>query len=460
MIKRTSVDAGHGGAFPGAKGKVLGLLEKDVTLAVALEIARQLPGSWLTRDKDINFVDNSLRDIYYRAELINSKGADLVIAVHVNSSDKPGPNYMSTWVAPGASASRKYAEAIQAELVATTGWPDGGVREAQFAILKKTSMPALLVELGFISNKEHEAQLARPEFRVKLAGAIARAVTKINGTQGVTPAPTGYRALGSDVHILELGSDYDTRVDLGKPGALEPLSAIVKAGGAWAGINLGYFDPKGKVEHYGLLVQNDGLKNPPNQQMVEAIMTTEGKLIVRDISTNAEIPTGTKWAAGGSFALVIDGKKNLLKAELYSHAKSREPRTALGQKANGNLLLVVVDGRRPPKLPGMTADELAALMLQLGAVNAINYDGGGSSELIVGGAIKNLPSDGKERAIGSALLVYNKAVVSPQVTIDARGKILPAKIENGRTVGETAPLLDALAIPWSWNAKNKQLVIK
>lgn len=85
---------------------------------------------------------------------------------------------------------------------------------------------------------------------------------------------------------------------------------------------------------------------------------------------------------------------------------NRHPRTAVGVTAEGKLLLVTVDGRQPMSA-GMTLGELAQLMKQLGATDAINLDGGGSTTLAIrGGLIVNSPSEGRERPVANAIVVY------------------------------------------------------
>ena len=88
---------------------------------------------------------------------------------------------------------------------------------------------------------------------------------------------------------------------------------------------------------------------------------------------------------------------------------NRNPRTAVGLSADRRTLFVaVVDGRATGRI-GMTCDELSALFAELGADDALNFDGGGSSTMIVGGAVVNVPSDTTgERAVGDALLVVRR----------------------------------------------------
>jgi hypothetical protein len=85
---------------------------------------------------------------------------------------------------------------------------------------------------------------------------------------------------------------------------------------------------------------------------------------------------------------------------------SRQPRTLAGVRPDGTLLLVTVDGRRPGWSVGMTLPEAARLMRSLGATDALNLDGGGSTTMTVRGQVVNRPSDrGGERPVGDGLFV-------------------------------------------------------
>lgn len=92
-----------------------------------------------------------------------------------------------------------------------------------------------------------------------------------------------------------------------------------------------------------------------------------------------------------------------------SFSTTRHPRTAAGIGRNGSLLLLVtVDGRQDASA-GMTLLELAELMLALGADDALNLDGGGSTAAIVGGTVVNSPSDPNgERTVANALLLVRR----------------------------------------------------
>ena len=86
-------------------------------------------------------------------------------------------------------------------------------------------------------------------------------------------------------------------------------------------------------------------------------------------------------------------------------AKGRAPRTAVGIKKDGTLLMVVVDGRSNNSA-GLTLTELATYMLRLGAREAVNFDGGGSSVMAINGQVVNKPSDGNERPVSIGLGLF------------------------------------------------------
>lgn len=115
------------------------------------------------------------------------------------------------------------------------------------------------------------------------------------------------------------------------------------------------------------------------------------------------------FALGGGPTLLKDGKVTITAAEERFRpdvAEGRAPRTAVGITPYGEVLLVVVDGRQPRYSTGMTLAELAKFLLDLGAKDAINLDGGGSSTVFASGMVVNRVSDGRERRVGNALLLY------------------------------------------------------
>ena len=86
---------------------------------------------------------------------------------------------------------------------------------------------------------------------------------------------------------------------------------------------------------------------------------------------------------------------------------SRAPRTALGITKDKKLLLVTVNGRQPGISVGVTLTELAEIMIDLGAVDAMNLDGGGSTTMVIRNQVLNLPSDGIERPVSNGIMIIN-----------------------------------------------------
>ncbi len=218
-----AIDPGHGGVETGAIGPG-GLQEKEATLEIAKRIAAALPRvlscrTVLTRDSDVLI---SLDD---RASIANHEKADLFLSVHANSSRAASANGSETYYlsleasdkiaqevakeenqagssAPPAAAgeasanpnldfvlwdlaqsahlkeSSELAEAIQGELNGVSDTANRGIKQAPFRVLVGATMPAVLVEVAFISNPEEEKKLKSPEFQQAVAEAVARAVAR------------------------------------------------------------------------------------------------------------------------------------------------------------------------------------------------------------------------------------------------------------------------------------------
>nr|BFE87489.1 hypothetical protein GCM10020093_100900 [Planobispora longispora] len=119
--------------------------------------------------------------------------------------------------------------------------------------------------------------------------------------------------------------------------------------------------------------------------------------------------TPDTYVMGGGVGLVRNGRVRIT-AGADGHASvnmmlRRHPRTMVGVTRSGGLILVTVDGRNPGVSVGASMVEAAQLMRWLGAKQAINFDGGGSTAMVVGHKVINRPSDGRERTVGDALFI-------------------------------------------------------
>lgn len=169
------LDPGHGGIDPGAIG-LAGSREADIVLSITLRLAALLEAQGhtivLTREDNDSV---SLRD---RVQILNEAGCDLVLSIHINAFDNPQPAYISAWICGQGGEAEKLADILTPQLAAATGWPDGGVRVKGFYILRRTEAPAVLLELGFISNPEQEQQLIQSCLQDIMAQSINRGVNQ------------------------------------------------------------------------------------------------------------------------------------------------------------------------------------------------------------------------------------------------------------------------------------------
>jgi hypothetical protein len=209
------------------------------------------------------------------------------------------------------------------------------------------------------------------------------------------------RFLGSTCHVYEYNqATHLTKCDYGKVGTLERLSQM--AIGAEAKINCGFFAFNATSEMYGVW-SNNWTTVCYDQSGLQLLRFHDPEKM--DMSTFNAITKANTLTFGASYTLVENGVASIRNFEPFPHYKQQHPRTILAQKYNRNLLFIVVDGRKWNEF-GMTAKEEAALCVRLKARCAVNLDGGGSSEMIVGGRIVNRPSDGGERLIGTCLACY------------------------------------------------------
>jgi hypothetical protein len=138
-------------------------------------------------------------------------------------------------------------------------------------------------------------------------------------------------------------------------------------------------------------------------------------------------------ALGGGPLIIRDGKPVFRALEEFStyQLSIRHPRTAVGQTADGRIVMLAVDGRQPGYSVGMTNFELALALMRFGVVTGAALDAGGSTTMAFDGNVLNRPSDGSERQVAEALLVQYYGVYAP----DLNGTVLSP---NGDGVDETA----------------------
>ena len=163
------LDPGHGGKDPGAVG-IGGLQEKNVVLPISHHVRKTLESNGL--QVKMTRWDDRFISLGGRTEMANRADADLFISIHANaiSMSRPDVNGAETFYYANG---RALAQAIQRSIINKINMRDRGVKKANFYVLRNSAMPAVLVEVGFVTGREDAPRLADPNFRKRMADAIA-----------------------------------------------------------------------------------------------------------------------------------------------------------------------------------------------------------------------------------------------------------------------------------------------
>jgi len=168
------IDAGHGGKDPGATS-VLGFYEKSVNLSVANKVARLLEQRGL-RVK-MTRTDDYFVELEDRVAIANNLNADLFVSIHSDSFPKSSRRGYTVYIARSASSSSRRAASAISRSMSGTGLNSFGVQTAGYHVLTGTRGPAVLVELGYLSNRSEAALLRSGSFQNRLAQAVADGIS-------------------------------------------------------------------------------------------------------------------------------------------------------------------------------------------------------------------------------------------------------------------------------------------
>ncbi|PZV09316.1 MAG: N-acetylmuramoyl-L-alanine amidase [Leptolyngbya sp.] len=166
------IDPGHGGPDPGAVG-INGLQEKVIVLDIGNQVAallqRQGVQALLTRADDRDL------DLEPRVQMAEQSNATVFVSIHANaiSLSRPDISGIETYYHESGLG---LAQIIHQNVLQFTGASDRGVRKARFYVLRKTSMPSVLVEVGFVTGRDDASRLSNPAYRTQMADAIARGI--------------------------------------------------------------------------------------------------------------------------------------------------------------------------------------------------------------------------------------------------------------------------------------------
>ncbi|MBN1459444.1 MAG: N-acetylmuramoyl-L-alanine amidase [Armatimonadetes bacterium] len=176
------VDPGHGGEDIGAPAifgpPPRGPYEKDIVLDIAHRLAALLRAEGA--DVRMTRTDDTYVSLRERAALANRVKADALISIHCNSCDTPNTLH-GTSVYYDHQHSEGFAQMVQQELMASLGTLDKGVRNANFAVIRHTSGPGILVETAYINHEGDRQRLVHPNFRERAARGMLRGLMRFLG---------------------------------------------------------------------------------------------------------------------------------------------------------------------------------------------------------------------------------------------------------------------------------------
>jgi len=176
-MQKIVIDAGHGGHDPGAVYD--GVREADLNLDIARRLKSALSDSAGSRaiQSVLTREDDRFVALPARAEMANELGAEPFVSIHCNAATRPEVSGYSVHHAPGSERGTALAQALHRALVqALPGRRDQGVLSSSFLVLKRTVMPAALVECEFLSHPGARAWLQTPEAQEQLAQAIRQGI--------------------------------------------------------------------------------------------------------------------------------------------------------------------------------------------------------------------------------------------------------------------------------------------
>ncbi len=169
------IDPGHGGLDPGAIG-IGGIRETDVVLKVSKIVKKILSENGvkasLTRENEVDL------DLLPRVSFANKTDADIFVSIHANASrgKRRDINGLETFYFRGWRG-RLLAKRIQKQILRVSpGSPDRGVKQGRFYVLKNTKLPAVLVEIGFLTGRLDARRLEKISHRKRVANAIAKGI--------------------------------------------------------------------------------------------------------------------------------------------------------------------------------------------------------------------------------------------------------------------------------------------
>ncbi len=438
--------AGSAVASPIAPAKTVIPFAETLNESLAPGVVHRI-GDWTTSsgDQAVQFID------------INQQAEGIGIEASLPSSGVHGLQTLSAQAARVSTAGHRVIAAINGDT-----W-------AADAASKHTAPTGLLVHAGelmtastgvrpTIGFDDNETALTA-DVSVAMTVTLPDGLTTLNVDRINKPRPVGTlvaytRRWASSTLTLAGGTEVVLT------GAALPL----RPSGTWTGtvsavLPTGYNTP---VPAGAVVLSAQGAEAAVLATLLVGNTLTMTTIINAGWENVREAISGREWLARDGIA----GVDPVTPTSLYAH-----PRTAVGVRADGTVVFAVVDGRQAPYSAGVTAADLANMLVAQGVSNAINLDGGGSTTMLarepgdVSSSVANSPSDGYQRAVDDGLLIVStlptgplsKVVVQPGITTAVVGQVIPLSAKGTDAAGNGVAVSPA-AVSWSMDGTGGSLL--
>lgn len=199
-VWQVAIDAGHGGYDPGIWHKNTDIMEKDLTLAIAIKLKDLLEADGLTalliRDSDMDYVPakdlwrgktRKQMDLYRRLELVKQARAEILVSIHINAGARNSYGGAESFYSGSSEQGKMLAESIQNELINIPGMIKRPAKPASYYLLDNSPVPTVLVEVGYLTHRDEGKKLLTAGYQEKLAQAMLNGIKNYFLQQPLSP---------------------------------------------------------------------------------------------------------------------------------------------------------------------------------------------------------------------------------------------------------------------------------
>lgn len=383
------IDAGHNDSKFDIGSVGNGIREQDVTFSISKILAEKLKNigvdvklSRPTKDTVLGTDTNS--SLAKRAELANKWGADLFLSIHCNSFWLASANGTEVYAYSKKSTAYNLGEKIAKNISKQLGTYNRGIKTNTFAVLKKTSMPALLIELAFISNTNDSQKLK--DRQEDFAGAIFQGVCEHYNlkpkTQSNSVKSYNYYVEGT-THIVEIDPRniwaVETQCKTNKVKYNNFVNSVF-----FMNLKNGNTHPQGIIVNAGKMIANNPTHGKPVATLIVYGKDNVQLKYIDDITKEKDV-----WFAVSGYGIYpeITAKKEGFTGK-FSDVTRATSRPIIGYRKKDNKIVIAVRENSDAERAKQTAKNL-------GLDFAISLDGGGSTTLKINGKYK-FKGDGRK----------------------------------------------------------------